>query len=248
MPTISSSKEKFILSTALAFLVVFSFYFAWQSLVDKIQRPFRLARAKALASLSTTTLNQEVDLQTLMNKDTDKDGLSDFDELYLYKTSPYLEDSDSDGILDAEEIKQGKDPNCPEGKDCKTGLVEGLSYEVSPTTSLDLSSFSATDLSNFLSQNLNFTPDELRKFLIAQGLSPEEVQKIDDATLMQIWQGALSKVTTSSQTQNIVNPSELLSDPKKVRELLKQSGISEEVLSKMSDQEILKIVQEIFKK
>ncbi|MDP3794275.1 MAG: hypothetical protein Q8R07_06065, partial [Candidatus Uhrbacteria bacterium] len=54
----------------------------------------------------------------LKQKDTDHDGLSDYDELYVYRTSPYLADSDSDDISDAIEIAQGADPNCPKGKTC----------------------------------------------------------------------------------------------------------------------------------
>ncbi len=52
------------------------------------------------------------------SKDTDRDGLSDYAELTIYKSSPYLADTDSDGIPDAIEIGQGTDPNCPNGQNC----------------------------------------------------------------------------------------------------------------------------------
>ena len=69
---------------------------------------------------------QEDSEESLRNKDTDGDGLSDWDELYFYNTSPYLEDSDSDGFNDKEEIENDKDPNCPAGRDCySAGIVEG---------------------------------------------------------------------------------------------------------------------------
>lgn len=51
-------------------------------------------------------------------KDTDQDGLPDYDEVYFYNTSIYLADSDSDGLSDAEEVQNNTDPNCPEGTDC----------------------------------------------------------------------------------------------------------------------------------
>ena len=38
--------------------------------------------------------NQDLELR---KKDTDRDGLNDYSELKIYKTSPYLADSDSDG-------------------------------------------------------------------------------------------------------------------------------------------------------
>jgi hypothetical protein len=52
-------------------------------------------------------------------KDTDKDGLTDFDELNIHGTSPYIEDSDSDGIPDGQEVAASQDPNCPTGQDCQ---------------------------------------------------------------------------------------------------------------------------------
>jgi hypothetical protein len=47
------------------------------------------------------------------NKDTDGDGLSDYDEYMIYKTNPTSADTDGDGISDAEEIKLGLDPEVP---------------------------------------------------------------------------------------------------------------------------------------
>ena len=43
--------------------------------------------------------------------DTDGDGISDFDEVNLYKTNPALADSDNDGFTDGAEIISGFDPN-----------------------------------------------------------------------------------------------------------------------------------------
>ena len=43
-------------------------------------------------------------------KDTDGDGLSDYDEINKFKTNPLNEDTDGDGILDGEEISLGLDP------------------------------------------------------------------------------------------------------------------------------------------
>jgi len=46
----------------------------------------------------------------LTSKDTDKDGISDFDESVLYNTNVNNPDSDNDGILDGVEIIGGFDP------------------------------------------------------------------------------------------------------------------------------------------
>lgn len=37
-------------------------------------------------------------------KDTDNDGISDYDEIYVYKTNPLLKDSDNDGLSDLDEL------------------------------------------------------------------------------------------------------------------------------------------------
>ncbi|MCA9358753.1 hypothetical protein KC926_00950 [Candidatus Kaiserbacteria bacterium] len=62
--------------------------------------------------------------------DTDKDGISDFDEVNIYKTNPELSDTDNDGVTDGIEIARGYDPN-----DSKVEAV--IEYE-SPKESLAL--------------------------------------------------------------------------------------------------------------
>jgi len=67
-------------------------------------------------------------MEAMKHRDTDNDGLTDYDELYIYRTSPFLEDTDSDGISDGVEVKKGTDPNCPQGKTCRqprTSTVAG---------------------------------------------------------------------------------------------------------------------------
>ncbi|MCB9811877.1 hypothetical protein H6783_03110 [Candidatus Nomurabacteria bacterium] len=45
-----------------------------------------------------------------VTKDTDKDGVSDYDEQFIYHTNPLEPDTDSDGVLDGIEIVSGYDP------------------------------------------------------------------------------------------------------------------------------------------
>jgi len=44
-------------------------------------------------------------------KDSDKDGISDYDEIHLYNTNPFAADTDGDGYIDSVEIALGYDPN-----------------------------------------------------------------------------------------------------------------------------------------
>jgi predicted lipoprotein with Yx(FWY)xxD motif len=48
---------------------------------------------------------------SILNPDTDGDGLSDGDEVYLHETDPTNPDSDGDGFSDGWEIENNTDPN-----------------------------------------------------------------------------------------------------------------------------------------
>ncbi|MCK4367273.1 MAG: ABC transporter substrate-binding protein [Thermoplasmata archaeon] len=50
----------------------------------------------------------------LPNRDSDGDGLTDWDEENVYGTDPQNEDTDGDGISDGDEVAQGTDPLDPE--------------------------------------------------------------------------------------------------------------------------------------
>ena len=149
----------------------------------------------------------------LLDKDTDNDGLSDWDELNIYKTSPYLEDSDSDGSSDKEEIEQGFNPNCPKGEICNTGnslLGNGANKENIDISSKDIelinllsdldslvetqeqgelkikkdeTGYSDDELKSILEGEGGAT--ELRTLLLNAGMSKEILDKIDDETLLQ---------------------------------------------------------------
>lgn len=43
-------------------------------------------------------------------KDSDKDGISDYDEVRIYKTNPLIADTDGDGFIDGAEVESGYDP------------------------------------------------------------------------------------------------------------------------------------------
>lgn len=136
--------------------------------------------------------------------DTDKDGISDWDELFIYGTSPYLEDTDGDGLIDYEEIFIYKtNPNCPEGQDCSGFLNQSSSQN---TTSYN---DEVDDFYNLLiglegsvagdSQSTNNTqsnqinPTYLRNLLLENGFSQENLDQVSDEDLVSIYQEVLSK-------------------------------------------------------
>ena len=126
----------------------------------------------------------------LKNKDTDGDSLSDWDELNNYKTSPYLEDSDSDGIKDAVEIQAGTDPNCPEGKNCiveesvDTDSQATDTPTLAPAEVLDVSkaSTSQADLQGLLQGGSDAAT--LRKMLLDSGMDEKVLNQISDQDLI----------------------------------------------------------------
>ena len=61
--------------------------------------------------VSFVILNVPEDEQELMALDSDGDTLNDHQELYVTFTSPFLTDTDDDGVADDVEVAQGTDPN-----------------------------------------------------------------------------------------------------------------------------------------
>jgi len=51
---------------------------------------------------------------SLLDSDTDQDGLTDFEEVEIYLTDPLKKDTDGDGLIDGKEVGRGLDPNDPD--------------------------------------------------------------------------------------------------------------------------------------
>lgn len=174
-----------------------------------IRRPFDVQRSSYTGPKFLLDGQKDSELIAQQkNTDTDGDGLNDYDELNVYKTSPYLKDSDSDGYDDHTEILSGNNPNCPSGKECGGNGV--VSADSSPQNqpvpedllgalpipgSLDLSSsstpaYSSQDIQVFLS---SLTPPEIRSLLISQGVPKEKVDSIPDAELLNMFQAAMEE-------------------------------------------------------
>ena len=74
--------------------------------------------------------------EELMERDSDGDGLSDYDEIYVYGTDPLDPDTDGDGLTDYEEIHTyGTDPLNPDTDG--DGLSDGDEVNVYGTDPLD---------------------------------------------------------------------------------------------------------------
>src|SRR3989344_6059197 len=77
---------------------------------NNIYGPFALHPGKTQVEVFA---DEKTRLQSI---DTDHDVLNDYEELEFFETSPYLPDTDSDGVSDNDEIEKGTNPLCVEGQ------------------------------------------------------------------------------------------------------------------------------------
>ncbi len=158
----------------------------------------------ALNNKVPVSIKDEVtSIDSLRFRDTDNDGLSDYDELYKYGTSQYLADTDSDGIKDSDEVKQGTNPLCAEGKEC-SAQTEDLAGVVT-TSALVASTQQAlgpvpTELNDLLTN-----PAQLRQALIASGVDAKVVSQVSDADLLSMVQDIIKSNTSTANQIQLLN-------------------------------------------
>ncbi len=143
--------------------------------------------------------DEQVKLQSI---DTDHDGINDYEELNFYGTSPYLPDTDSDEIDDKTEIINHTDPNCPEGQKCSIkeneattstqGMVPVLGEQTGIGSDPGIASAPPEILDNLGA--LSKDPQKLREMMLRSGaVSRAELDKVDDATILQLAQGLVEQ-------------------------------------------------------
>ena len=184
--------------------------------------------------LLTRQEQQEKENSELQRKDTDKDTLSDFDELYVYSTSPYLVDSDSDGYTDAEEIATGNDPNCATGAVC----YGSTQTDVADTTFLQGAEF-GEDITNIPAQALRIT-------LIDLGIDPELISRMTDEEIINVYNTQIAPELETQQIEAEDEDIEALSQLSvaEIRAHLIAQGMPEEMVNAFSDQELEQILAE----
>lgn len=192
----------------------------WQ-IGRSIKAPFELAALNNAGNVSGQSDGAVI--SALRSKDTDQDGLYDYDEFYTYQTSPYLPDSDSDGQSDGDEVLKGSDPNCPVGQNCRgvlqggeeasqapemldpgAGLIPQESFNGPEFAPAEEAGDDVFSLDEFLGQTeasgttlgtqVEVTPQLLRELLLKSGqVDVETLSGIDDETLMRVYQETVSQ-------------------------------------------------------
>lgn len=238
----NQNKNQLKLNYLLAVVAVASLLLGVWQIKNAIFSPFVGTRGSENGQ--TPKNNDDLALQ---NKDTDSDGLSDYDEINVYKTSIYLKDSDSDGVDDKTEVEKGTDPNCPTGRNC--------SEVIAPATT--------TGEPNNTTKT-NVTPAEIRDMLKKNGISDSVIAKYDDASLLKMYSEVAGEVATTNQpasnpisggntaTPNS-NPNLTTEQKQKIlnlpvadlRKYLLDSGAEADVLQKMDDATLKTLVKQV---
>ena len=234
---------------ALIVLVVIGFstlYFGVWYIRQKITVPFEPVVSTNEESPSANATNGQV--QSLRERDTDGDGLNDFDELNIYETSPYIADSDSDGLNDNVEIAGGTDPNCPQGQTCGRVLTNTTNTQAADELFPDLVPAEMPDTPT-TTDSSNLSADELREILKDAGVSAEEVDKISDEDLIATYQEVLAEQgqgnATAVEGSSAITYEELSSlSADDIRQILVESGVPQETINQYDDATLIQIFQD----
>lgn len=174
-------------------------------------------------------------LDALQQEDTDADTLSDFDELYIYNTSPYLADTDSDGTDDRAEIAAGTSPTCAAGlAECATTPAQ----DASTVTAGNIAEFEIPE--GFVPSD---DPVELRKQLTDLGIPKNLLDQLNDITLRELVAGSSGEVNEEDLVASAIATLEQMS-PEQKRAFLVESGASADQVATLRDDDVQKLFED----
>lgn len=194
---------------------------------NRLSSPFitELVLNQPNGSLST---DDQLELE-LRSKDTDGDSLNDYEEVYVFNTSPYLRDTDSDGIDDGTEINQGQDPNCAAGTECTGIRVLTPEAKISDL----FPQFSPTD-----SSLKDKTIQEFRQILIDSGMEPDVVASFTDDFIIFVVEAVVLADDTLDEPTSI----DELSD-QEIREFLIDVGLRPDEVNRIPPDELRDLIR-----
>ena len=192
---------------------------------NTIRKPFLITSETQQQEDNSEALDNFSTLLAEQQKDTDEDGLTDYQEINIYKTSIYLKDSDSDGIDDNVEIAQGLNPTCPEGQDC--------SFVDTPDSKITADDLVPND-------DLFISPEYIasaKLILLQNGYTEEELDSMTDDVVIETYQSVLDDADSNlNKEQQLVAGNIEIDD---LRRLLLENGVEADVLDQISDEDLL---------
>lgn len=204
-------REQKISVIVLFFFAIITLLLSTVHLRSQIIAPFMVSKTILAKSDAVFAQQREEEKRQaeLRIKDTDRDGLTDYAELSIYRTSPYLADTDSDNIPDSVEIAQGVNPLCPEGKNCmgaETGIVQASASSSltelldvnriprSPSDIRTVQSTSTAGVQAFVDSPMppdQMTSAQIRTYLITHGLvTSGQIEGLSDDMVRQVYAAA----------------------------------------------------------
>lgn len=197
--------------TSVMALVVGVFYMA-----RTLHKPFDISYTGPLFLSGSEKRALEVDQQK--TKDTDSDGLTDYDELYIHRSSPYLKDTDGDGISDVAEVNLDETKSIigsPDGSDTPEiadGITDlfGAGFYVS-TPGVD--SINQATAGGQVEDLSKVTPGFLRDALRAQGATEEQLRYVTDQQLMERYLDALKQYQATGTVEDTLITGEATDTP-----------------------------------
>jgi len=268
-PTVASgfSKKEKLAFSGFVLLAILIVYLGFRQMGNNLKTPFALFALKYSGGEETELTESEL-MEQAKIKDTDQDGLSDYDELYIYSTSPYLTDSDSDEINDKQEVDAGTDPNCPKGQNCYSSeITNPVSGQI--TTSTLKNPVEVVPSAEQLALQAIFTtnPDAatIRSFLTSNGADAQILNQVSDEELVAWFKEFMTSTTstlnagssgsleefntlvnnldTATAEVNTISSGQV--DLKSLREILKTNGVPEETLNQLDDQTLLDLIKDL---
>lgn len=144
---------------------------------------------------------EEAQLLALKKVDTDGDGLMDYDELYVYRSSPYMRDTDSDAVADGEEVRRGTSPTCQEGKDC---LFNTIAATANASSTAAAGQKQENPVAPQISQTdfNKLSAADLREVLLESGIPEDQLKQVSDEDLLKLVQQAQQDTSDAKSTPN----------------------------------------------
>lgn len=207
-----SGREKIITGLVLIICVAAIFLIYYQtkaSINGPLSAVFKISQEAVNKNPAPEAKETLATILALKQKDTDSDGLSDYDEIYIYKTSPYLEDTDGDGFSDKKEIDGGHDPNCPGSDDCFGGgeanINGGQAVTGLPANQQEIIARQQALSNQLLSGQAS--AEAIRAALLQGGMPQETLSQISDEEIVALYHETMSggEATAGGQASNLTN-------------------------------------------
>ncbi len=200
-----------------------------RGITHTIQDPFAregdILASAPVAPLSADAQQAQTD-EALKKLDTDKDGLNDYDEISIYGTSAFLDDSDGDGYSDKTELLTGHDPRCNE-----TTEICGPNQDQLSRASVSTSTENIPKLHTGL-LGVDGKPSGALPLQISQNVD------LSSGSLQAVTIPGFEKPMTVEELRNL--------SPQEIRDFLIRQGAMEKDLKNMDDATLKKIYSKGF--